>query len=74
MLKACDFLAAVLTNLRPLFDNFGTKRAFAGKKSFMNFFYGLVDRLLYELIAKLEMNDGFNGLQFTDVADHFRRF
>jgi hypothetical protein len=46
MLNARDFLAAVLTNLRPLFDNFGTKRAFTGKKSFMDFLYGLIDRLL----------------------------
>ena len=37
MLNARDFLAAVLTNLRPLFDNFGTKRAFAGKVFFMDF-------------------------------------
>jgi hypothetical protein len=74
MLNARDFLATVLANLRPLFDNLGTKRAFTGKESFMDFLYGLVNRLLYEFIAKFEMNDGFNGLQLTNVADHFRRF
>mgnify|MGYP003574463632 CR=1 FL=1 len=74
MLKAGDFLAAVLTNLGPLFDNFGTKRAVSGKESFMDFLYGVIDRFLQAFISKFEMDDGFNGLQFTDVADHFRRF
>jgi hypothetical protein len=73
-LNARDFLATVLTNLRTLFDNFGTKRAFTGKESFMDFLYGLIDRFLYEFISKLEMSDGLNGLQLTNIADHFRRF
>ena len=73
-LNARDFLVTVPTNLGPIFDNFGTKRAFAGIESFMDFLYGLIDRLLQAFIAKFEMNDGFNGLQLTNVAHHFRRF
>jgi hypothetical protein len=46
MLDARDFLTAMFTNLCPLFDNFGTKRAFTGKESFVDFLYGLIDRLL----------------------------
>jgi hypothetical protein len=74
VLNSGDVLAAVLTNLRALFDNFGTKRAFTGKIPFMDFLDGLIDRLLQKVIAKFKVSDGFNSLQLTNVAEYFCSF
>jgi len=73
MLNSRDFLAAVFTDLGPFFDGFSAKRAFAGKEPLMDFFNGLIDLLLYEIIAELEVCDGFDGLRFANVTDHFGR-
>ena len=70
MLDARDFLTAMFTNLCPLFDNFGTKRAFTGKESFVDFLYGLIDRLLQEFISKpvqLQVEPLYHQEQFDVV-------
>jgi len=74
ILLAGNILAAVLTHLRSFLDDLRTKGTFPGKKSLMNLGDRILDFFLENLVSEFDILDGLNGLQFTDIANHFRSF
>jgi hypothetical protein len=69
ILDTGNFFLAMLANLGSFLDDFGTKRAFSGEITRMNFLNGFVNCILQRFMPELQVSNRLNGFTFTDVTD-----
>jgi hypothetical protein len=60
--------SAVFAYLRPLFDDFSAEGTLSGVKSLVDFVHRSLQLLLQGLVSDLQVPDGLDRFQLTDIA------
>ena len=73
-LLAGNLPATMLTDLRSFLNNLRTKWAFPGKEPLVDLCDRFIDIFLENFVSEFYISDGLNGLEFTDISNHFSSF